>query len=92
MKLQPPCPSKEVVVELCLSTHFTADRKVTLTGNRVQPAEQDKESLRSRVASVEITSQLQRAVLMAACCLNCEDEATQDRGLNILDLVDDVEQ
>lgn len=89
-KLLPPCPCDAgVVVELRLSTHFSTNRKVKL---KMQPAEQDVESLKGKMASIDITSELQRAVLMAACCLNSGDTATRQRGLNVLALIDSVEQ
>jgi len=89
-RLQPPCPEDSVVtVELQLSTHFSKDKTIKL---KMQPAEQDVQSLKGKMASIEITYQLQRVVLMAACCLNSQNTDTQKRGLEVLDLIDTVER
>ena len=89
-RLQPPCPDDNVMtVDLQLSTHFSKERTIQL---KMQPAEQDVQTLKGKMASIETTYQLQRAVLTAACCLSSNDAATQRRATYLLDLIDDLEQ
>ena len=80
-------PEAPVDVFLHLKTHF-GQQKVLL---QKEPCEQDAQVLKTRLASVAVEYQLQRAVFAAAACLISGNKETQQKGRGILDVVDRLE-
>ncbi|DBA68875.1 TPA: hypothetical protein ACH3X2_013354 [Trebouxia sp. C0005] len=83
----PPEANAPVDVFLLLSTHF-GQQRVFL--HKEQP-EQDAQGLKTRLASGSIENQLQRAVLYAASRLVSVDSSSQRAGLEILNVIDNLE-
>ncbi len=80
-------PEAPVDVFLHLKTHF-GQQKLLL---QKEPCEQDAQVLKTRLASVAVEYQLQRAVFAAAACLISDNKETHQKGREILNVVDRLE-
>ena len=87
-----------VKVFIVLTTYFGQQRLQL----EIEPAEPERRNVRSAVASGPVANQLQRAVVKAYCCLTApsgtlqqaqqDSKASHDKGLEILDAIDELER